>query len=127
MQSLSEQILLCVTLAGDGRYTEAQIANILSQTEEWVEQVLAAWEYNPKAYVQRPTFAYDPGPSTKPVDLASQRTNMTYDSGNRPVTFVYDTGWKAKTIDSVGQRTNMIYDSGNHRPIRLPDSESKSS
>ena len=53
MRSLSEQIVHCVTLAGDGRYSNSQIANLVGQSEEWVEQVLAAWEYRPKAYLHQ--------------------------------------------------------------------------
>jgi len=52
MLSLSERIVQCVTLAGDGRYTPVQIAELLGESEEWVEQILAAWEYNPKAHMQ---------------------------------------------------------------------------
>ncbi len=52
MLSLSERIVQCVTLAGEGRYTPAQIADLVGESEEWVEQILAAWEYNPKSYLQ---------------------------------------------------------------------------
>jgi hypothetical protein len=96
MRSLSEQILQCVSLAGDGRYTKAQIADILSQTEDWVEQVLAAWEYNPKAYLQ----------PAKPV-------------------YLFDATLRPKRIEPRSMITNMIYDSPNHRPNRGDDSLSK--
>jgi hypothetical protein len=87
MLSLSECIVQCVTVAGDGRYTPAQIADLLGESEEWVEQILAAWEYNPKVYLQfsfSSSHLYDTRP-VKAVEPLGYVPNMTYDPGPWPI------------------------------------------
>ncbi|MCI0455924.1 MAG: hypothetical protein L0Z62_02955 [Gemmataceae bacterium] len=120
MPSLSEQILECVALASDGQLTNQQIAAELGVSGEWVEQILIAWQSNPRVVRQPP-----PAP---PLRFAAESLapSDSFDALSRPqFCYAYEAITRIGMVELDTFPVNMVYDTGRRAPdgSRLPDGE----